>query len=481
MDALALERRLISVLSTLLSFVIFLLQWCHWKRATQSNDHVSPQYSLDDEDVHDDDQPFDLSIYTFDETTGAFPSQPLEKLDGPFDIYEELLDDGLARGLSLGEDMSDEALAQRAVGEEWRAKVRRITNLDFTPLKNNRRRLQRAHHVLAFLVHLYVHSIPIGGPDVVVPKSISRPLVDVSRWLGIAPILTYADTVLWNWRYQSDDLPFSSANMVFPTLFNASTGADRDETEFYRCCAWIENRGFDATKIMAQVVKTLNTHNSGESKEGLYKEVSDLCWKLSDVVKDFTQILLSVREGCRPEAFYSSIRPWYRGYDPEDGRRWVYEGVDDLASFPLSGPSAGQTTTLHALDAFLGVEHGDDSRDFMGKMLLYMPREQRRMLQHLGTQARTLRQVVVESPEVRDAYREVMKVMTEFRTEHLKVAVRYVVSPKKNGTLICPFSGMDATSSRQCPAKSRGTGGNELSKLLKASRDATKKSAIWAA
>lgn len=48
---------------------------------------------------------------------------------------------------------------------------------------------------LAFLVHYYVHSQPPRsqpGP-VTVPKSLAIPLVKVSRLLGTAPVLTFAD------------------------------------------------------------------------------------------------------------------------------------------------------------------------------------------------------------------------------------------------------------------------------------------------
>ncbi|KAG8969475.1 hypothetical protein FRC03_002751 [Tulasnella sp. 419] len=423
-------------------------------------------------------EPFNLSAYDFDEKTGAFPNQPLERLTGIYSVYEEILDDAMDRRLSLGEDESEEAVAQRQTGEEWRQKVRMIEVLDFTPIKNERRLLQRSHHVLAFLVHFYVHSTPKSSPEIVIPKSLSRPLVDVSRWLGIAPVLTYADTVLWNWSLRGSGESFSSANMVFRTLFNASTDADVDETEFYRCCAWIELRGLDSTKIIAKILDLLDKQHC--DKATLHSQLTQQFQDLSVAVQDFTHILLSVRARCQPEAFYSSIRPWYRGDDPADGRRWVYEGIQDMSSLPLSGPSAGQTTTLHALDALLGVEHGEDSKEFMEKMLEYMPKEQRMMLMHLRAQAPRLRKIMEESPEVRAAYREVLKVMTDFRTEHVKVAVRYVVSPKKTAQLVCPFSGAQASSQRQCPGKSRGTGGNELSKLLKASRDATKKSAQWA-
>lgn len=57
--------------------------------------------------------------------------------------------------------------------------------------------LRRAHVLLSFLGHMYIHS---DYPSVTsIPSAISIPWVEVSDQLGIPPILTYADTVLWNW------------------------------------------------------------------------------------------------------------------------------------------------------------------------------------------------------------------------------------------------------------------------------------------
>lgn len=84
---------------------------------------------------------------------------------------------------------------------------------------------QRAHYVLAWLVNLYVHSIPSSSDDsdpVHVPKSLALPLVQVSRHLGCAPVLTFADTVLWNWELIDPDQPLSIDNMQFVNLFSGT-------------------------------------------------------------------------------------------------------------------------------------------------------------------------------------------------------------------------------------------------------------------
>ena len=52
--------------------------------------------------------------------------------------------------------------------------------------------------LLSFLGHFYIHSsFPSAST---VPAPIAVPWVAVSDKLGVPPILSYADTVLWNWR-----------------------------------------------------------------------------------------------------------------------------------------------------------------------------------------------------------------------------------------------------------------------------------------
>ena len=53
------------------------------------------------------------------------------------------------------------------------------------------------------------------------------------------------------------------------------------------------------------------------------------------------------------------MRPWLDGNKAKgpDDPEWIYEGVDPSAPELryLSGPSGGQSTVMHALDAFLDV------------------------------------------------------------------------------------------------------------------------------
>src|ERR1700761_5607685 len=91
--------------------------------------------------------------------------------------------------------------------------------LPTSALYHDNRLLQRAHHVLAFLVHFYAHSMPETNGPKRIPRSLTLPLMAVSQKLRIAPVLTYADTVLWNWALIDPNGPMKTSNMRCQTLF----------------------------------------------------------------------------------------------------------------------------------------------------------------------------------------------------------------------------------------------------------------------
>lgn len=187
-----------------------------------------------------------------------------------------------------------------------------------------------------------------------VPKSLAIPLVEVSRVLNIAPVLTFADTVLWNYALIDSSKPLSADNIRSQTLFTASSKAARDEQNFYLCCLGIEMRGIEALNL---IVKYQNM--SCVSSPHAIAEIQGALGRLSNVINDLTSILMSVRCSCDPHAFYFAIRPWFRGSDAggPSSPGWIFEGVGNSKDLELSGPSAGQSAMIHSLDMFLDVDH----------------------------------------------------------------------------------------------------------------------------
>ncbi|KDR81743.1 hypothetical protein GALMADRAFT_239926 [Galerina marginata CBS 339.88] len=433
------------------------------------------------------------SSYDIDTRSGFFPPKPLEPLSAEYSIWEDALRDANGN-LSLAEDESEEAIEKRAFGEQWRSNIVSLPVLDTTPLHDDLRRLQRAHMVLAWLVNFYVHSMPRAeGCPSIVPKTLAVPLVQISRQLGFAPVLTFADTVLWNWELVNPEQPLSIDNMRFLNLFS---GTD-DERNFYQTSARAELRGVEILRI----IDDYNSLPNVSDLTSISKVGRDLN-RLAGTIESIGEIIQSVRPLCDPHVFYWDIRPWFEGSDAKGPTEpgWIYEGVDASEPLDLSGPSAGQSSVMHALDIFLAVDHKLRERryptpspenkradlGFMERMRRYMPGKHQDYLKRLSATPCSVREVAQSIPALRDPYDSAVTALKRLRDNHIRIACLYVVTmsrstPGARGG--CPASAMiDRLHAARISGKGpvRGTGGNELSVLLKAGRDATRRAILKA-
>jgi len=338
------------------------------------------------------------------------------------------------------------------------------------------RLLRRAHLVLAWLLHIYVHTQPLGSAPIVIPRSLSAPLLAVSRELVLPPVVTYADTVLYNWREVDGQLRCV-------TLFTGTT----DEEHFFLTSARIELAGVAALSLMQQSLDEAFVDDAIA-----HRRIASYLRKLSAVIRNLTAILDAVRDGCDPAVFYNQVRPWFRGEDSGQ-RLWVFQderGHDVYfgESRELSGPSAGQSTLIHALDIFLGVDHSTTpassglarprpdgstkrphSTPFLERMQAYMPRHHRSFIDHLKVVPRPIRKLAMQSgPDspIRIAYNEAVTALQEFRSAHIRIATLYIITQSHRR----PTFTIDASLEME-PAK--GTGGSDLLPFLRSSRDDT--------
>ena len=357
--------------------------------------------------------------------------------------------------------------------------------LSINEVESSLRFLQRAHYVLSWLLHLYVHSVPMfpAPPEViVVPKSITVPLVEVSQLLGIAPVLTFADTVLWNYELINPAEPLSVKNIRFRHLFSGT----KDEANFYLASARAELVG-------VKMLRIFDEYNQLSPNTGDYTAVGkvsrDLI-RLTGIISDINETIQSVRPACDPHVFYWQIRPWYSG-SGSDGPCWKYEGVPDDHKLLRSGPSAGQSSVMHALDAFLGVDHKtvphrssvetkDHHGQFMEKMRLYMPKKHRDYIASLSSTSRSIRELAKEESILRDPFNAAVAALQKLRTEHIKIACRYIVTmAHAQSAPGCPIASMWSRLQKdEARGNALGTGGNTVASLLKHGRDATKQTML---
>ena len=331
--------------------------------------------------------------------------------------------------------------------------------------------------VLAFLLHFYAHSIQKSSKDasILIPRSISVPLVAVSRELGIAPVLTFADTVLWNWEFVNPQESLSVNNIRYVNLLSGS----ETEQAFYVVSAAVELKGVEMLQIIEGFMNLPNT-----SEYSAVAKINNDLLRLKKIVDELTDIFQSVRETVDPTEFYWLCRPWWTGSETKGDSQptWIFEGVPEYAKLDLSGPSAGQSTVMHALDVFLDIDHklvhhhrqpapseNNKKADtgFMERMRCYMPGLHREYLERLASSPRNLRSVAQCNPALREAYNDVVAALKRLRDVHIRVVTLYVVTQSHSAPPA------DIHMKDRDGGKARGTGGMEASNLLKAGRDAT--------
>lgn len=347
-------------------------------------------------------------------------------------------------------------------------------------------------------MHFYIHTLPPDS-DVRIPSSVSIPLLTVCAQLQLPPVLTYSDDVLYNWALKENTPPGTLPTLENIRCLTLFTGT-KDEEEFYLSSARIELRGVEALDLMRSTMDELFVGDNIA-----LRRIVRYLRSLATVIDDLSRVLLTVRKGCAPDVFYRDIRPWFAGHD-SGKQKWHFEGLEEHPelAYPteLSGPSAGQSSLVHALDIFLGVDeysHSDsltghyaskpaaasgsepNKLAFLERMQLYMPRHHRNFLRHLSSDPRPLREVVEHSSghvgqELREAYNTTVRSMKAFRDAHMKIVAMYIIGPSRrfnapgHDTKTTPAENIaedDGT------AVLKGTGGTDLVRFLKGVRDRT--------
>lgn len=456
----------------------------HFLSLPRPDPFISPGVSLaDGPDLEGIIDTTTLAAHDFDvDTRTGFmpPDPPVRRLPEQWEPWEAALQKAMHDRLQLAvkENITD---AERQVSHRWRLEVRELPTIPIQDLTASEVLLRRAHHVLTFIMHFYIHTLPLTAP-VVIPASIGVPLLKVSRHLQLPPVATYSDTVLYNWelkrapstREMETESEWACAldldNMKSQDLFTGT----RDEEEFFLSSARIELRGVEALELMRASMDEIFVGD-----DIAVRRITSYLSRLAGVVHALTSLLMDVRKGCDPDVFYHRVRPWFCGQDSDPAeRKWRFEGIDEFENDVeepknLSGPSAGQSALIHALDVFLGLDNCKsdtsttptsgkaDPRTLLRRMQIYMPRHHRAFLRHLSANPRPIRDFVqTKTPELVEAYNQAVGAVKGFRDAHIRIVALYIIGP----------------ASRERTGGERhlkGTGGTQLSQFLKGVRDNT--------
>uniref|UniRef100_A0A7M4FQN9 Indoleamine 2,3-dioxygenase 2 n=1 Tax=Crocodylus porosus TaxID=8502 RepID=A0A7M4FQN9_CROPO len=330
------------------------------------------------------------------------------------------------------------------------------------------RDLRLAHLVLGFITAGYVWQDGEEGPAKVLPQNLAVPFWEVSRRLGLPPILLHADLVLANWR-------------------DLSTCANLDPI------VWLPGgeslRGFVLVTMLVEkaAVPGLQVPLGMPRVRGIGRGLS--AWSgpgrcCTPALPQAPPEPACARGTEQPvldplpcaALQWATLPSWWRD-NPAMPAGLLYEGVWELPQ-AYSGGSAAQSTVLHAFDAFLGVRHHEESSAFLHRMRDYMPPRHRAFVEAIQALP-PLRELVLSSGNeaLHCAYNRCVTALAAFRTRHIAVATKYVVT----ATAAKRSRGSPGTSPLQAaPSRpeQRGTGGSPVLRFLKSVRDATREALL---
>ncbi|XP_069070216.1 indoleamine 2,3-dioxygenase 2-like isoform X2 [Pleurodeles waltl] len=303
--------------------------------------------------------------------------------------------------------------------------------------------------------------------DQVLPGNLAIPYWEVSHILGLPPILVHADFALVNWKKRNPDGTLEIENLD-PII---SFPGGESLRGFILVTILVEKEATPGIKGIVQAVNAILETNDESLIEAL-QQITRSLEKMKEVFK-------KMHDYVDPAIFYTVIRIFLSGWRDNlampDGL--TYEGVSE-EPMAYSGGSAAQSTTLHAFDEFLGVQHSQESAAFLHRMRDYMPPSHKAFLEAIRL-APPLQQHVTSSGNKKlcIAYNSCVEALVELRNYHIAVVSKYVSIAGVNARAKKAKSMNDGKSLPTPPSslEAKGTGGTGIMCFLKSVRDTTKK------
>ncbi|KAI0036996.1 Indoleamine 2,3-dioxygenase [Vararia minispora EC-137] len=406
---------------------------------------------------------------------------PPAYLDAPYDVWDDLL--------RAASEVALQVADKSPTAEQWRKRLRDMPVLPVLSLLRNPGPLLCARRVLAFLQHFYVHSLPDDEvKPCMIPASIAVPLLLISHALDLPPVVTFADTEFYNFSVSPARPLDSNAKLHMLSNFSGTP----DEAHFYITGLVVELEGIEALQLMRNVIDVVRQRDGASNRHAV---VTFLLNELGACIQRMAAVVDTIRGGCDPNVYYDQVRLWFNGC-PGTGqwRFWVRDVRDGYAEMEeMAGASAAQSSTVQALDAFLGITDEthetshSKSGNFLERMRAYMPRSHREFIARLAREGSALREWisgndVADEQLVRKAYNDALDALRRFRTVHIRIATMYIVNPRRRTSSPGPpdvCGSMGATDTGKPPAvSSLGTGGTTAIPFLKSIRNRTAGAAL---
>ncbi|XP_074239942.1 indoleamine 2,3-dioxygenase 2 isoform X3 [Saimiri boliviensis] len=300
--------------------------------------------------------------------------------------------------------------------------------------------------------------------DKVLPRNLALPLVEVSRNLGLPPILVHSDLVLTNWTRKDPDGFLEIGNLE--TIISFPGGESL--RGFILVTVLVEKAAVPGIKALVQAMNAILQ----PSQEVLLQALKQL--RLS--IQDITKTLGKMHDYVDPDIFYAVIRIFLSGWkdNPAMPAGLMYEGVSK-EPLKYSGGSAAQSTVLHAFDEFLGIRHSKESADFLYRMRDYMPPSHKAFIEDIHS-APSLRDYILSSGQenLLTAYNQCVQALAELRSYHITIVTKYIITAAAKGKCGKP----NHLPGPPQALEDRGTGGTAVMSFLKSVRDKTLESIL---
>ncbi|KAL6814497.1 Indoleamine 2,3-dioxygenase, partial [Trichoderma sp. SZMC 28015] len=340
---------------------------------------------------------------------GFLPPQiPLPRLPTAWEAWEATLDAATSQRFKAAEQLVGLDGPQKSVEEEkasaWRKLVDKVGKS--TAIKS----------CVVFMVQFYAHTIP-PTESITIPRSLTLPLLGVSRELSHAPFVTYSDHDLHNWSLKDprskDVVPMSDNIQSQLTL----TGTP-DEAGMYLVGLRMELKGAEALELLSLSTKEIEASNNID-----VDCITAHLTQTTKVIEELKSILMTTKELVRPEIFFNDIRPWLVGADADKwGRKWVWKGKEEVENS----------------EQMLGIEEDDSKRSFLDRVRVYMDHQHDEYLQSLRLRKKIIRLFVQDiakeqgpNTPVVVAYNAAIQAMKSLRDAHLVIVTLYIIIPSR--------------------------------------------------
>ncbi|XP_067269128.1 indoleamine 2,3-dioxygenase 1 [Pseudorasbora parva] len=349
-----------------------------------------------------------------------------------------------------------------------RIKIHDIPLLE-THLLQSHRELRLAHLALSMMTMGYVWQEGERETVKVLPRNLSVPFCEVSRRLGLPPILIHADSVLANWKKTDPEGPFTMENLE---LLLTLPGGE-SVRGFFLVTLLVELAAVPGLKSILDVINGVHYNDVAMVTKAL-----DVVGQAIDRMKQAFKLM---HEYVDPSIFYGVLRIYLSGWkdNPSMPDGLVYEGVHEKP-MEFSGGSAAQSSILHCFDELLGVQHEGNGGDFLRRMRDYMPPSHKYFIEDISTFP-SLRNFVLQQADERltHTFEQCVARLVDFRNCHINIVTRYITIPasrakklraNKQGSV----DELDAIRKAPTALEERGTGGSGIMVFLKTVRDETK-------